>query len=145
MVVDDPDLETIIDARATAAVRRLESASNNLAYNPSNANPSPIQRVTIHISLTERRRKNKQGYFTFSLSKPVDEEFVWETWAVSVQMFRARSEGEAERLRRRMEKSLREAAFRIIELAGGEKDHIPPITTADANPFPYRIVVGEVG
>jgi hypothetical protein len=40
-----------------------------------------------------------------------------------------------------MTKSLEKAAHKIISIVNRDKDHIPPITTADANPFPYQIVV----
>lgn len=40
-----------------------------------------------------------------------------------------------------MEKMLRKAAFKIVTIANRDKDHIPPITTSDANPFPYEIVL----
>lgn len=143
MLVDDPDLETLIDSRATAAVRKLEAASSSPSSGSGSSSPATAKLI-IHISLTEKRRRNRQGYFTFSLTKPADEEFVWETWSLHVSMQRSRNEAEAERLRSKMEASLRAAAFRVVELAGGEKDHIPPITTTDTNPFPYRIVVGDV-
>lgn len=59
-------------------------------------------------------------------------------------MQRARTEGEAKRLMERMESSLREAALKVMENASSEKGHIPPIMTAETNPFPYRVVIGEV-
>jgi hypothetical protein len=40
-----------------------------------------------------------------------------------------------------MEKMLQKAAFRIVAIVNKDKDHIPPITTSDANPFPYQIVL----
>lgn len=40
-----------------------------------------------------------------------------------------------------MSKSLEKAAHKIIAIVNRDKDHIPPITTTDANPFPYHIVV----
>lgn len=135
--ISDPDLEISIDAKATTAVRRLEAASSS----PVSDTPP---KLTVHISFSERRRKKTQGYFTFSLSKPADEEYTWETWAVVVSMQRARSEGEAGTLRKKMQESLEQAAFRVVELGGGEKDHIPPITSADGSPFPWKIAVGEV-
>lgn len=141
MVVDDPDLETLIDTRATATVRKLEGAANSGMSGISSGNPA----CTLRVEFLERRRKNNsKGYFTFGLSKPVDEEYVWETWVVKVTICRARSEREAEALKSKMEESLRQAAFRVVELAGGEKDHIPPITTMEGDPFPYRITVDEV-
>ena len=40
-----------------------------------------------------------------------------------------------------MEKSLHKAALKIVNIVNRDKDHIPPITTTDANPFPYHVVV----
>ena len=33
------------------------------------------------------------------------------------------------------------AAMKIVTTVNREKDHIPPITTSEANPFPYQIVI----
>ena len=40
-----------------------------------------------------------------------------------------------------MTKSLQKAAFKIVKIVNEHKDHIPPITTTDQNPFPYDVVV----
>jgi len=40
-----------------------------------------------------------------------------------------------------MEKSLQKTAMKIINIVNKDKDHIPPITTAEVNPFPYQILV----
>jgi autophagy-related protein 101 len=40
-----------------------------------------------------------------------------------------------------MENMLQKAALKILSIVNGYKEHIPPITTSDANPFPYRIVL----
>ena len=45
------------------------------------------------------------------------------------------------KVRRAMEKSLHKAALKIVNIVNREKDHIPPITTTDANPFPYAVIV----
>lgn len=45
------------------------------------------------------------------------------------------------KVRRAMESSLQKTALKIVGIVNRDKDHIPPITTTDANPFPYRIVV----
>lgn len=45
------------------------------------------------------------------------------------------------KVRRAMTKSLEKAAHKIIGIVNRDKDHIPPITTTDANPFPYQVVV----
>jgi autophagy-related protein 101 len=40
-----------------------------------------------------------------------------------------------------MESSLQKTAMKIVAIVNRDKDHIPPITTSDANPFPYQIVL----
>jgi autophagy-related protein 101 len=40
-----------------------------------------------------------------------------------------------------MEKSLQKTALKIINIVNRDKDHIPPITTTETNPFPYQITV----
>lgn len=40
-----------------------------------------------------------------------------------------------------MEKMLQKAALKILTIVNKDKDHIPPITTSDTNPFPYQIVL----
>lgn len=45
------------------------------------------------------------------------------------------------KVRRAMTKSLEKAAHKIINIVNRDKDHIPPITTTDSNPFPYQIIV----
>ena len=40
-----------------------------------------------------------------------------------------------------MEAMLIKAAMKIVTTVNREKDHIPPITTSDSNPFPYQIVI----
>lgn len=48
---------------------------------------------------------------------------------------------EREKVRRAMESSLQKTAMKIVGIVNRDKDHIPPITTSDANPFPYKIVL----
>jgi autophagy-related protein 101 len=38
-----------------------------------------------------------------------------------------------------MEQTLHATAMKIVTFANNHKDHIPPITTQGANPFPYKI------
>ena len=45
------------------------------------------------------------------------------------------------KVRRAMGKSLQKAAMKIVNIVNRDKDHIPPITTTDQNPFPYHVIV----
>lgn len=49
------------------------------------------------------------------------------------------------KVRRAMATSLQKSALKIIMIVNRDKDHIPPITTTDQNPFPYHITVGGRG
>lgn len=48
---------------------------------------------------------------------------------------------ERAKVRKAMGNMLQKAALKILTVVNRDKDHIPPITTSDSNPFPYRIVV----
>jgi hypothetical protein len=47
---------------------------------------------------------------------------------------------ERAKVRKAMEAMLLKAAMKIVTTVNREKDHIPPITTSEANPFPYQII-----
>lgn len=38
-----------------------------------------------------------------------------------------------------MEMTLHKTALKIVTIVNQHKDHIPPITTSEVNPFPYQI------
>lgn len=42
---------------------------------------------------------------------------------------------------RAMERSLTKAAMKVVSIVNRDKDHIPPISTSDQNPFPYKVTV----
>lgn len=70
-----------------------------------------------------------------------EEEVCWEEWCLQVVVARPRSEADRIKVRRATESSLQKTAMKIVAIANRDKDHIPPITTSDQNPFPYRIAV----
>lgn len=40
-----------------------------------------------------------------------------------------------------MEKALSSLFLSILRTVNERKDHIPPITTSDGNPFPYQVLI----
>jgi autophagy-related protein 101 len=48
---------------------------------------------------------------------------------------------ERAKVHKAMEQMLLKAAMKIVTTVNREKDHIPPITTSESNPFPYQISV----
>jgi hypothetical protein len=161
--VTEDDVEALVEQRANAVVRQFEdggssgggtsastsgttspistysSAQHNIGRgNPHHTNTTNNNHVEIRVQFLERKRK--KGWF----GGGGDEKSMWECWIIDLHVMTARSEPEAQRNRRIMERSLSKAALAVVTLANLERGHIPPITTNDA-PFPYQIDVGPGG
>jgi len=52
---------------------------------------------------------------------------------------------ERAKVRKAMETMLLKTVMKIVTTVNREKDHIPPITTSEANPFPYQIYINPKG
>lgn len=50
---------------------------------------------------------------------------------------------ERAKVRKAMETTLLTTVMKIITSVNSFKDHIPPITTTETNPFPYNITVNQ--
>ena len=133
--VSEDDIEDLIEQRANAFVRQLDSASTQ----PSPQYQPKAGRGQLVLQFLEKKRK--KGWFVAK----ADEETIWENWILEVSLTSARSEPEASRNRKQMEKQLQNAAMKIVQIVNRERNHIPPITTNEANPFPYQIHVNPKG
>ncbi|KAI9741889.1 MAG: hypothetical protein M1834_000278 [Cirrosporium novae-zelandiae] len=132
-LVDDAELETLIDARTTTLIRMLSSTNS----------PNSSVRGRIAVQLFEKRRRKAGGWnLGFGgLGQKAEEEICWEIWSVDVTLATPKTETERIKVRKAMEMMLQKAVFKIITIVNNDKDHIPPITTSETNPFPYRIVL----
>ncbi|KEY74141.1 hypothetical protein S7711_00301 [Stachybotrys chartarum IBT 7711] len=129
--VDDDELQTMIEQRVAALDRQLDAErSSNV---PGNGNGGRGQ-VAVHF-FEKRRRK--------AWLARGDEEVCWECWTVKVTVAEPRTESERAKVRNAMEQTLRTTAIKIVTFANTHKDHIPPITTQGANPFPYKINIDQ--
>lgn len=52
---------------------------------------------------------------------------------------------ERAKVRKAMETMLLKIVMKIVSTVNREKDHIPPITTSETNPFPYQITLNPKG
>ncbi|ERF74776.1 hypothetical protein EPUS_04945 [Endocarpon pusillum Z07020] len=129
-IADPPEIETLIDTRTTALVHQLTSADT----------PNGGVRGQIAIQFFEKRRR-KTGGWLGGIGRGADEEVCWEEWLLEVTIAKPKTESERTKLRRAMESSLQKTAMKILAIVNRDKDHIPPITTHDANPFPYQLVL----
>ncbi|KAL2123293.1 hypothetical protein VTJ04DRAFT_3748 [Mycothermus thermophilus] len=151
--IPDAEIETLIDQRVAALARQLETERHQPSHSSSGggylmrgggggggvapaSNVGSGGRGQITIQFLEKRRR-KTWYALRG-----DDEVPWESWTVKVTVADPRTEGERAKLRRASETTLHSAILKAITLANTHKDHIPPITTTESNPFPYQIHVG---
>ncbi|KAI9746507.1 MAG: hypothetical protein M1818_000220 [Claussenomyces sp. TS43310] len=130
-VVEDVELETLIDQRTAALVRQLDTSSDLGAR-------STGVRGQIAVQFFEKRRR--KAWFTKG-----EEEVCWEQWTLDVTLATPRTESERAKVRQAMETMLLRTAMKIVSTVNRDKDHIPPITTSETNPFPYQISTNPKG
>lgn len=154
--INDADLETLIDSRVSALVRQhLSSAAGGHDGAPIGGGGGVRGRIAVEFYEKKRRRS---GNWFGGLTGKGEEEVCWEIWTLDVTIATPRTESgmyrtastplhpanlaiERAKVRKAMGNMLQKAALKILSVANRDKDHIPPITTSDSNPFPYRIVV----
>ncbi|KAJ5709184.1 Autophagy-related protein [Penicillium malachiteum] len=136
--INDADLETLIESRISTLVRNhLSSVAEN--ENGKNGSGGGV-RARIAVEFYEKKRR-RSGHWFSGLAGKGEEEVCWEIWTLDVTIATPRTESERSKVRKAMNNMLHKAALKILAIVNRDKDHIPPITTMDSNPFPYRIVV----
>ncbi|TVY84895.1 Autophagy-related protein [Lachnellula suecica] len=143
-VVDDVELETLIEQRTSTLVQQLDTSSDMRAR-------SSGVRGLMAVQFFEKKRR-KATWFT---NTKAEEEVCWEQWTLNVTLATPRTETgtlvcvisgvQRAKVRKAMEAMLLKAAMKIVTTVNREKDHIPPITTSEANPFPYQILINPRG
>ncbi|KAL7272977.1 hypothetical protein RUND412_004196 [Rhizina undulata] len=126
--VDDVELDELIDQRVAQLVKSIEATSTGTAKS---------HRGQIAVQFFERR--TRKAWFS------KEEKICWEQWILSVTLVTSRNDAERSKTRKLTETQLQAAVLEIITIASTRKDHIPPITSNDDNPFPYSIVVSQKG
>jgi len=140
-ILDPPEISAAIDSHANLLISQLTPQSQS---SPTSA-AAGGSRGEIVVRFYDRKRR-KTGLATGWLGRlggggQTEEEICWEEWCVQVIVARPRSEADRIKVRRAMESSLQKTAMKIVAIVNRDKDHIPPITTSDQNPFPYKIFV----
>lgn len=129
--INDVELETLIDTRVSTLIHQLSSSTNA---------PNGGPRAQIAVQFFEKRRR-KSAWFGGLGGNRGDEEICWEVWSLDVTIATPKTEADRAKVRKAMENMLQKTAIKIVTIVNREKDHIPPITTSDTNPFPYQIVL----
>ncbi|CAI7656866.1 hypothetical protein N7533_004105 [Penicillium manginii] len=136
--INDADLETLIESRVEALVRQHLSSAVSAQDRKAGGGGGVRGRIAVEFYEKKRRRS---GMWFGGLAGNGEEEVCWEIWTLDVTIATPRTESERAKVRKAMENMLQKAALKILNVVNKDKDHIPPITTSDSNPFPYRIVV----
>ncbi|CAG8500539.1 5282_t:CDS:2 [Acaulospora morrowiae] len=118
--IDDPEIEKAVEDK-------VEQFKSNLENNGSHKG---------QIAVMFHEKRTKKAWFSKS-----EEEICWEQWAVTITTTICPTDRERLRIRKEMDRQLSSCLFDIIRFVNDKKDHIPPITTSDENPFPYQIVI----
>ena len=147
-LVADPELETLIDTRVGQLIRQLSSTSS----------PKSSVRGSLLVQFFEKKRRKGGGLGWFTGGAKGDEEICWESWCLEVTLATPKTEigrlttpkfkrgpgiaddsKERSKVMKAIESTVQKTAMKIITLVNQDKDHIPPITTSETNPFPFHI------
>ncbi|KAG0263729.1 hypothetical protein BGZ95_003738 [Linnemannia exigua] len=119
-IIDDPEVDRLVDEKIAAFVKVVDA--------------NPQSKGQIGIMFYEKR--TKRAWFSSTSS-----EVCWEQWAITINVVTNINEKDKQRSIKNMEKALSSLFLSILRTVNERKDHIPPITTSDGNPFPYQIVI----
>ncbi|KAI1212217.1 DUF1649-domain-containing protein [Annulohypoxylon truncatum] len=151
--VEDAELDTMIEKRAAELARELDAERTTHVHTHTRSLSHPVQQQQQqqqtrgsggrgHISVQFFEKKRRKTWYMRAYGGG-DEEICWESWTVKVTVAEPRTDSERAKVRKAMEQTLLTTAMKIVTCVNSHKDHIPPITTSEANPFPYQINVNQ--
>ena len=148
-LVADPELETLIDTRVGQLIRQLSSTSS----------PKSSVRGSLVVEFFEKKRR-KDGVLGWFGAKG-EEGVCWESWCLEVTLATPKTEigrplplgiplggfptltafSERTKVTKAIGSTLQKTAMQVVTIVNRDKDHIPPLTTNEGNPFPFHIEV----
>ncbi|KAL2038530.1 hypothetical protein N7G274_008869 [Stereocaulon virgatum] len=126
-LVADPDLETLIDTRVGQLIRQLSSTSS----------PKSSVRGSLVVEFFEKKRR-KDGVLGWFGAKG-EEGVCWESWCLEVTLATPKTEIERTKVTEAIGSTLQKTAMQVVTIVNRDKNHIPPLTTNEGNPFPFHI------
>ncbi|KAL8741867.1 MAG: hypothetical protein Q9190_005574 [Brigantiaea leucoxantha] len=130
--VADQELETLIDTRVGQLIRQLSSTSS----------PKGGTRGEVGVRFFEKKRRKSGGIGGWLTGTGKSEEAIcWEVWKLNITLTTPRTEAERMTVMKAEAPALQKTAMHIVKIVNRDKDHIPPITTSETNPFPYEIIL----
>ncbi|KAI5863263.1 DUF1649-domain-containing protein [Durotheca rogersii] len=154
--VEDAELDTMIEKRTAELARELDAERSHPSSHPhshiqqararannASSGGSGVSGGRGNIQVQFFEKKRRKAWYMRAAYGGGDEEVCWESWTVKVTVAEPRTDSERAKVRQAMEQTLLTTAMKIVTSVNSHKDHIPPITTSDANPFPYQINVNS--
>ncbi|RCK64137.1 hypothetical protein Cantr_10554 [Candida viswanathii] len=122
-----PDLDSLIDEKINKFIHSLTESSN---------------RGKIEVQfLSKSSNKKKTGWFSNSTYIDKEELKVWEVWRIDIEVL------PLDQTNSNTQKSIRNFESnmgKVYDIIDKYKEHIPPITTLDSAPFPYKILIPDL-
>ncbi|KAG0344360.1 hypothetical protein BG004_004539 [Podila humilis] len=119
-IIDDPEIDRLVDEKIAAFVKAVDSSGQSKGQ----------------IGLMFYEKRTKRAWFSSTSA-----EVCWEQWGITINIVTNSNEKDRQRSIKNMEKAMASLFLSILRTVNERKDHIPPITTSDGNPFPYQIVI----
>ncbi|KAL7626559.1 hypothetical protein AAE478_003331 [Parahypoxylon ruwenzoriense] len=145
--VEDAELDTMIEKRAAELARELDAERSHHSHPHSqvrtNISSSGVSGGRGNIQVQFFEKKRRKAWYMRAAYGGGDEEVCWECWTVKVTVAEPRTDSERAKVRKAMEQTLLTTVMKIVTFVNSHKDHIPPITTSETNPFPYQINVNR--
>ncbi|KAI4165780.1 MAG: hypothetical protein LQ342_000723 [Letrouitia transgressa] len=108
----------------------------------STSSPKEGSRGEMGIRFYEKRRRKSGGLGGWLTGTgKSEEEICWEAWKLVITLTTPRTEAERMTVMKTEAPALQKTAMNIVKIVNRDKDHIPPITTSETNPFPYEIIL----
>ncbi|KAL1835897.1 hypothetical protein VTJ49DRAFT_5909 [Mycothermus thermophilus] len=131
--------------RGQITIQFLEKRRRKTWYALRGDDEVPWESWTVKVTVADPRTEGGAFFFPIqfpSLLPPIQSPFVSIDSHLAHPGLLTLNKTERAKLRRASETTLHNTIMKAVTLANAHKDHIPPITTTESNPFPYQIHVG---
>ncbi|ORX95334.1 DUF1649-domain-containing protein [Basidiobolus meristosporus CBS 931.73] len=123
VAIEDAGIDKAVEEKIPAFLKTIDASRN--------------QRGQLAVMFYEKR--TRKAWFSKS-----EEEVCWEQWIITFTILRPNNERDRNQARMRTERQVADFLMDIVQIVNDRKDHIPPITNNDPNPFPFQITVPSV-
>ncbi|TIB11845.1 hypothetical protein E3P92_02742 [Wallemia ichthyophaga] len=100
-------------------------------------------RGVLALVLSENQSRKVNHWFGFG-EQHHTQQIPWECWILQFNILTSKTENHKQIIYHNTQNDLNKALNQIIQFTDTNKDHIPPITTADLAPFPFHVLVNPM-